>query len=71
MDDLIKENNKNNIIYKELKTIGNEKNIMSYEFHNSYIKKENSFVNEIFIHQLINEFKCECGYKTYSFEKNF
>ena len=73
IDDLSKENNKNKnkSFYKEFKTTGKEKDIMSYEFHKTYIKRENSFINEIFINQLINEFKCECGYITFSFEKIF
>ena len=73
LNDIGNENNRNNIQkeYKEFISKSNIKNIISKDFHNFFINKENSFIIDIFYTQLSNVFTCICGYDTYSFQKNF
>ena len=71
MDDISKENNKNqNIsVYKELETKGKSKNVQNKEYHDFFVSRENSIIIDIFYIQIINIFTCKCGMETYSFQK--
>ena len=55
--------------YKELTTINKTKLQCNKEFDDNFKEKENSLIMECFYSQLINIFKCECGFETFSFEK--
>ena len=70
LKDLSKENNINTNIYeyKELDYTNKNMKESSLEFHNAFIKKENSFVVNNFYTQNINIFTCECNSETYAFE---
>ena len=39
------------------------------EFDETFKKRENSLIMDCFYSQIINIFKCECGFETYSFQK--
>ena len=71
LDDISKELNTIKIIpkYYELKTENKSKEIQNNEYHNWYLTRENSIIISIFYAQIINTFTCECGYKSFSFEK--
>ena len=71
LDDISKELNTIKIIpkYYELKTENKSKEIQNDEYHNWYLTRENSIIISIFYAQIINTFTCECGYKSFSFEK--
>ena len=71
LDDISKENNKNNniSIYKELETKGKSKEVQNKEYHDFFVSRENSIIIDIFYIQIINTFTCECGMETYSFQK--
>ena len=71
LDDISKELNQTKIIsqYKELKTEGKSKEIQNKEYHNFYLRRENSIVVKVFYSQIMNMFTCECGDVSYSFEK--
>ena len=71
LDDISKENNKNqNIsVYKELETKGKSKNVQNKEYHDFFVSRENSIIIDIFYIQIINIFTCKCGMETYSFQK--
>ena len=66
-NNLIEKNNNNKYINFEY--IGKSKAENSIKFHEFFLKKENSFVVNNFYIQIINNFKCECGYNSYNFEK--
>ena len=55
--------------YKELSTLNKSKKECDKEFDEVFRKRENSLVMDVFYGQLINIFKCECDFETYSFEK--
>ena len=55
--------------YKELSTLNKSKIECNKEFDEVFRKRENSLVMDTFYGQLINIFKCECDFETYSFEK--
>ena len=55
--------------YKELSTTGKSKLVCNEEFDETFKKRENSLIMECFYSQIINIFKCKCGFETYSFEK--
>ena len=73
MEDISYENNlienNNNNKYINFEYIGKSKADNSIKFHEFFLKKENSFVVNNFYIQIINNFKCECGYNSYNFEK--
>ena len=73
MEDISYENNliekNNNNKYINFEYIGKSKAENSIKFHEFFLKKENSFVVNNFYIQIINNFKCECGYNSYNFEK--
>ena len=55
--------------YKELSTLNKSKIECNKEFDEVFRKRENSLIMDVFYGQLINIFKCECDFETYSFEK--
>ena len=55
--------------YKELSTLNKSKTECNKEFDEVFRKRENSLIMDVFYGQLINIFKCECDFETYSFEK--
>ena len=55
--------------YKELSTLNKTKIECDKEFDEVFRKRENSLIMDVFYGQLINIFKCECNFETYSFEK--
>jgi len=55
--------------YKELDTKDKTKSQQNEEFHNLFIKRENSVVIDTFYGQTCNSFRCECGFESYAFEK--
>jgi ubiquitin C-terminal hydrolase len=71
LNDLSIENNINisNKSYKELSYEGKKKYEASKEFHNNYIRRENSAVIKNFYFQMMNIYVCSCGYETFSFDK--
>ena len=71
LNDLSIENNINssNKSYKELSYEGKNKYEASKEFHNNYIRRENSAVIKNFYFQMMNIYVCSCGYETFSFDK--
>ena len=71
LEDISKENNriKGNYIYEELEKNNKTKQELLKKFHNLFIKKENSFIVDNFYIQLLNTYKCNCGFETYSCEK--
>ena len=71
LNDLSIENNINNSnkSYKELSYEGKNKFEASKEFHNNYIRRENSAVIKNFYFQMMNIYVCSCGYETFSFDK--
>ena len=73
LNDLSLENNINEdpIAYKQLANIGKSQLEMSLEYSNYIMKREKSFITDIFYNQLIIKFKCICGYETFNFSKIF
>ena len=71
LEDISNETNRNTIIapYLELNTLGKSKNTLAKEFHNLFIRRENSFIIDIFYTQLITIFRCKCEFESYSFQK--
>ena len=71
MEDINQENNriKRYYIYEELDKNNKTKQELVKEFHNLFIKKEDSFIVDNFYIQLLNTYKCNCGFETYSCEK--
>ena len=71
LEDMNRELNeiKNPAPYKELSTMGKSKLICNEEFDKTFKERENSLIMECFYSQIINIFKCKCGFETYSFEK--
>ncbi len=55
--------------YKELSTLNKSKMECDKEFDETFKKRENSLIIDCFYSQIINIFKCECGFETYSFQK--
>ena len=55
--------------YKELSTLNKSKIECNKEFDEVFRKRENSLIMDVFYGQLINIFKCDCDFETYSFEK--
>ena len=55
--------------YKELSTLNKSKIECDKEFDETFKKRENSLIMDCFYSQIINIFKCECGFETYSFQK--
>jgi len=55
--------------YKELSTLNKSKKECDREFDEVFRKRENSLIMDVFYGQLINIFRCECNFETYSFEK--
>ena len=55
--------------YEELNTKDKSKSQQNEEFHNLFLKRENSVVTDTFYGQTCNSFKCDCGFESYSFEK--
>ena len=55
--------------YKELNTLNKSKIECDKEFDEVFRKRENSLIMDVFYGQLINIFKCDCNFETYSFEK--
>ena len=71
MEDISKENNriKGKFIYEEIEYNNQSKQEVVENFHNFFIKKEDSFIVDSFYIQLLNIYKCNCGFETYSCEK--
>ena len=71
LDDISKELNQTKIIskYKELVTEGKTKKEQNNEYNNFYLCRENSIIVKVFYSQIMNEFTCDCGDLSYSFEK--
>ena len=71
LNDLSVENNYNNpyVEYKELTFEGKTKSKLSKEYHDNYIKKENSAIIKNYYFQMVNIYICPCGYESYSFDK--
>ena len=71
LNDLSLENNINNSnkSYKELSYEDKNKYEASKEYHNNYIRRENSAVIKNFYFQMMNIYVCSCGYETFSFDK--
>jgi ubiquitin carboxyl-terminal hydrolase 2/21 len=71
LDDISKELNQTKVIskYKEISTEGKSKEQQNKEYNDFYLCRENSIVVKIFYSQIMNEFICECGDISYSFEK--
>ena len=71
LDDMSKELNinKNISAYKELVTEGKTKEEQNKEYHEFFIGRENSIIIDLFYTQIINIFKCECGFESYSCQK--
>ena len=71
MDDISKEINinKNISAYKELITEGKTKEEQNKEYHEFFISRENSIIIDLFYIQIINIFKCICGFESYSCQK--
>ena len=67
------ENNriKEKYIYRELDTHNKSKESLVQEFHKLFLEKEDSFIIDIFYVQLLNIYKCTCGFENFSFEKVF
>ena len=55
--------------YKELSTLNKTKLECNQEFDVTFKKREKSLIIECFYSQIINIFKCKCGFETFSFEK--
>ena len=55
--------------YKELSTFKKSKIECNKEFDDNFKSRENSLVIDCFYSQIINKFKCKCGFETYSFQK--
>ena len=55
--------------YKELTTVDKNKKECDKEFDEVFRKRENSLIMETFYGQIINIFRCKCGFETYSFQK--
>ena len=55
--------------YKELTTKDKTKKECDIEYDKYFKGRENSLIMETFYGQIINIFKCECGFETYSFQK--
>ena len=55
--------------YKELTTVGKNKKECDTEFDEVFRKRENSLIMQSFYGQIINIFRCKCGFETYSFQK--
>ena len=70
LEDINKELNraKNPEPYKELK-FDNDKIKCNNEFDKIFKNREDSLIIDTFYGQLINIFKCDCDYETFSFEK--
>ena len=71
LEDLSKELNKVNFrpSYKELDDNGKSKEELNKEYDLLFKRREDSIIIDTFYGQLINIFKCECGFESYSFEK--
>ncbi len=71
LEDLSKELNKVNYrpSYKELDDNGKSKEELNKEYDLLFKRREDSIIIDTFYGQLINIFKCECGFESYSFEK--
>ena len=71
LEDISKENNriKGKFIYEEIEYNNQSKQEVVENFHNFFIKKEDSFIVDSFYIQLLNIYKCNCGFETYSCEK--
>ena len=71
LDDISKEINinKNISAYKELTTKGKTKQEQNKEYHEFFISRENSIIINLFYTQIINIFKCNCGFESYSCQK--
>ena len=71
LDDISKEINinKNISAYKELTTKGKTKEEQNKEYHEFFISRENSIIIDLFYTQIINIFKCDCGFESYSCQK--
>ena len=72
LEHISKENNRIKIKapYEELVYKSNNKSDLALEYHNFFLKKENSFIVDIFYTQLENIITCACGYDSFSFQKN-
>ena len=55
--------------YKKLDTSNKSKLQLNIEYHLNYLRREESFIVLNYFTQIINIFKCHCGYETYTFEK--
>ncbi len=71
LEDLSKELNKvySRPSYKELDDNGKSKEELNKEYDLLFKRREDSIIIDTFYGQLINIFKCECGFESYSFEK--
>ena len=71
LDDISKEINinKNISAYKELTTEGKTKEEQNKEYHEFFISRENSIIIDLFYTQIINIFKCDCNFESYSCQK--
>ena len=61
--------NLNPCLYEELDNSNKSKLQLSKDYHNFFIKRENSFIINLFYMQQINSFICKCGSISYCFEK--
>ena len=55
--------------YKVLDNSNKSKLQLYIEYHLNYLSREESFIVLNYLTQIINIFKCQCGYETYTFEK--
>lgn len=71
LEDISQENNriKKKFIYEELEFNNQSRQEVVENFHNFFIKKEDSFIVDNFYIQLLNIYKCNCGFETFSCEK--
>lgn len=72
LEDISMELNRVSIVpkYEELITKGKNKLELNHDFHELFLKRENSVVIDSFYGQICNTFSCvNCNFETYSFEK--
>ena len=72
LDDLSSELNRNTTIppYIEINNQGKTKIQLNDEYHGIFVKREDSFIIDLFHSQICNTFICtNCTFETYSFEK--
>ena len=71
LNDLIKENNRISTKpkYEKFDSLKVTKNEIGKDYHEFYLKSEDSFINDLFYLQLSNTYTCACGFEKYNFQK--